>query len=66
MILLSKKLFIEKSWCKGCGICIEFCPTGALGMDGEKVCMKEESKCVLCGLCELRCPDYAIYIQKDN
>ena len=24
---------IYKAWCKGCGICAAFCPTGALARD---------------------------------
>ncbi len=27
------KIDIFKAWCKGCGICVAFCPTGALARD---------------------------------
>ncbi len=62
----NKKLVINQAWCKGCGICVAFCPKGALELVDEKVCMKEGNECILCGMCELRCPDYAIYIEEED
>ncbi len=58
-----KELVIEPSWCKGCGICVAFCPVKALEIVGEKARLKEDNNCVLCGQCEMRCPDYAIYLK---
>lgn len=55
---------INWEWCKGCGICVAFCPKGALIMgDGEKPCWHRPDKCINCGLCELRCPDLAIELR---
>jgi 2-oxoglutarate ferredoxin oxidoreductase subunit delta len=61
-----KVLKIEPAWCKGCGICVAFCPKGALELAGEKVRLKAGGDCVLCGLCEQRCPDYAIYLSDEE
>ena len=61
----NKKLVIDPKWCKGCGICVEFCPKHALGMKHEKVEITDADACIMCGLCELRCPDYAIYIEEE-
>ncbi|MBM7614089.1 4Fe-4S dicluster domain-containing protein [Alkaliphilus hydrothermalis] len=58
-----KKLKIINEWCKGCAICVEYCPKKVLDMDGEKVTIVDLDKCIKCGLCELRCPDYAIYLE---
>lgn len=58
-----KRLVIESNMCKGCGICVAFCPKGALELVNEKVARKEGTDCVACGLCELRCPDYALYLE---
>jgi len=59
-----KELVFEPSWCKGCGICVEFCPKSALELVNEKPRLKEVNECILCGLCEQRCPDYALYIKE--
>ena len=51
------------NWCKGCGLCIEFCPQGVLvlGMDNRPKAIYPE-KCTACLWCELHCPDFAIFI----
>jgi len=54
---------INKEWCKGCGICIAFCPKKVLGYDQDgKVEMLDRENCIKCGQCELRCPDMAIFL----
>lgn len=62
----NKKLVIDPAWCKGCGICAEFCPKKVLKVVHEKIQAVNEEACIKCGLCELRCPDYAIYIEKEG
>ena len=59
-----KELVINREWCKGCGICVAFCPKQALELVNEKVQKAAGSQCILCGQCELRCPDYAIYVEE--
>lgn len=61
---MKHELIIEPDWCKGCGICVAFCPKGALELAGDKVRLKAGGGCVLCGQCEQRCPDYAIYLRE--
>ena len=58
---------IYKDWCKKCGICIAFCPQGALdtGKDGYPE-LKYPEKCKGCDWCEIRCPDFAIVVEKDE
>ncbi len=54
---------INKAWCKGCGICVAFCPKQVLGLDdNEKVGMLDRANCIKCAQCELRCPDFAIFL----
>ena len=54
---------IHKAWCKSCGICVAFCPTGALAKDESGApYVKDPEKCGRCGLCEIRCPDFAITV----
>jgi len=54
-------IVINRDWCKGCGICVAFCPGEALVLDDkEKACWAFPDRCKRCGICEMRCPDIAI------
>ncbi len=54
---------INEAWCKGCGICIAFCPKKVLGFnENGKVSMLDRENCIKCGMCEMRCPDFAIFL----
>ena len=58
------KHIINRDWCKGCGICIHFCPKNVLEYDEDgKACAVRPKDCICCRLCELRCPDLAIEIE---
>jgi 2-oxoglutarate ferredoxin oxidoreductase subunit delta len=58
------KIDIYKAWCKGCGICVAFCPTGVLARDESGYpYVKDIEKCINCGWCEIRCPDFAITVE---
>lgn len=60
----NKKPVINIEWCKGCGICVEFCPEDALVLNEmEKSKLVYPEKCNGCGMCELRCPDLAIELR---
>ena len=61
-----KQHIINREWCKGCGICVEFCPKKVIELDRkEKVTAVYPEKCIACKLCELRCPDLAIEIETE-
>jgi 2-oxoglutarate ferredoxin oxidoreductase subunit delta len=58
---------IDKEWCKGCGICIHFCPKNVLEFDEHgKARAARPEDCIACKLCELRCPDLAIQIIEEQ
>ena len=58
--------------CKGCGFCVEFCPTHVLELStafNEKGYhpphLLNGDKCSGCNLCGMYCPDFAIYGYKE-
>jgi|GEM_PF-227008 len=52
---------IYYEWCKKCGICVAFCPTGTLASrDDGAPYVKHPEKCIHCERCDMLCPDYAI------
>lgn len=65
------KVIVDNERCKGCGICVEFCPKDALEI-GEKlnnsgfyyVRQKEDVECNGCSLCAIMCPDVALEVYK--
>ena len=61
------RVVVYPDWCKGCGICVAFCPKQvlALGPDG-KARVEREQACVNCGFCEPHCPDFAIMVVPEN
>jgi len=62
-----KELRINREWCKGCGICVKFCPVEVLELDNmdKAACLRPDT-CICCGMCELRCPDLAIEVVVDQ
>ncbi len=58
---------IIRQFCKGCRICVDFCPTGTLDLDERfKITVAHPERCIACRMCELRCPDMAIYVEKGS
>lgn len=58
--------------CKGCGLCIEKCPTQViywseeLGFMGTPAVKTRIEGCIVCGLCETVCPEPAIRVERKN
>jgi 2-oxoglutarate ferredoxin oxidoreductase subunit delta len=54
--------------CKGCGFCVEFCPTKVLSLSSaynskgyHPPNVVDAEKCSGCDLCGMYCPDFAIF-----
>jgi 2-oxoglutarate ferredoxin oxidoreductase subunit delta len=53
---------INERYCKGCHICVEFCPTRVFAMKGFTASVINLEACIGCMQCELRCPDFAVKV----
>jgi 2-oxoglutarate ferredoxin oxidoreductase subunit delta len=59
---------VNNERCKGCGFCVEFCPTKVLALSSafnskgyHAPYMVSAEKCSGCDLCGMYCPDFAIF-----
>jgi len=66
-------LTINKDKCKGCSLCVNFCPVKILQLDEHSnaigyrnVICTDEGKCIGCQSCVRMCPDCIIGITKDE
>jgi len=63
-------VYIDGKICKGCQLCIYFCPKKVFEA-GEEVNDKgffipkvaQEEQCIKCKICEYTCPDLAIFVE---
>lgn len=62
----NKVIVTNIDWCKGCAVCVAFCPKKVLEIKNEKIVIARPEDCISCGMCELRCPDSAIYLVGGN
>ena len=60
--------------CKGCELCVNFCPKKVLGIDAaftnakgyHPACVLDGEGCIGCATCALMCPDCCITIFKEE
>ena len=64
---------IDGERCKGCGLCIAFCPEHVLAYSGKTnrnaynvVCLREPEHCIGCAFCAQACPDIAIEVYRER
>ena len=64
------QIHITHARCKGCGLCVEFCPQHILFQAKETnskgyriVNISDIEKCKGCGLCSMYCPEFAIWVK---
>jgi 2-oxoglutarate ferredoxin oxidoreductase subunit delta len=70
---MAYKHFIDAERCKGCGLCVHFCPKNVLEIT-DKVNAKghfpafqaRPEDCIHCAICCTMCPDVAISIVEEQ
>jgi 2-oxoglutarate ferredoxin oxidoreductase subunit delta len=68
---------IDQELCKGCKLCIEFCPKGIIALSNklntrgyhparfaEEKVKKGKRKCTGCSTCAILCPEVAIEVYR--
>ena len=58
--------------CKGCALCVEYCPNGCIQISKDKFTASgallpefvNVEECVACKICANMCPDFAIEVYK--
>ncbi len=65
------KITIDRNKCKGCGLCIEYCPLKMIKMSEEInesgihfAVFEDNGRCTACSICAWVCPDAAIEVYK--
>jgi 2-oxoglutarate ferredoxin oxidoreductase subunit delta len=65
---VSGSVVVTVERCKGCGFCVEFCPSDALKLSEQynskgyhPPVLVSQDLCNGCNICGLLCPDFAIY-----
>lgn len=66
------QVLVNDAWCKGCELCILYCPMQALQLSERFTKrgihppeMVEEHTCNQCRMCELVCPDFALTVVEE-
>ncbi len=64
---------IDGEICKGCGLCVFYCPRDvleigdAMNRKGFTICsVVRPEDCTECKLCEMNCPDLAICVDEEE
>lgn len=62
--LETRPVRVFEEWCKGCGICVSFCPKDVLALSHHgKAYVAHPQRCIQCRLCEQLCPDFAVSVK---
>ena len=70
------QVYLIPDRCKGCELCVQFCPQGVLVTSSEMnakgyhyptILPDKENACINCEFCALICPEFAIFsLPKDG
>ena len=64
------KVTIDETMCKGCGLCVHFCPKQVLAIQKDKINKRgynpahpaHPEQCIGCAMCAQICPESAIEV----
>ena len=69
---MSGYIEIDRELCKGCEICVSFCPKGIISVSGKLNAIgylpaefKKRDECTGCAICALVCPEVAIEVYRE-
>ncbi|MFH1046427.1 MAG: 4Fe-4S binding protein [Candidatus Omnitrophota bacterium] len=60
------RIKIKREKCKACGLCVAYCPKGAIVIDeelnskGVHPAVWKNGECTFCAICALACPECCI------
>ncbi len=67
------KIHVDVAVCKGCGLCIFYCPREVLKLSDRRnqkgytvAEVHDPEDCTGCKLCEISCPDLAIHVENQT
>ncbi len=71
MSVKEHRLTFNNDACKGCGLCVHFCPVKILQLDPSRmnqagyplVSVTDIKKCIGCTFCAMMCPDSVIKVE---
>lgn len=73
MIKIKGAVVVDTEHCKGCGVCVDACPSGVLAMSSEvngkgyAFCIAVNTdSCIGCANCAIMCPDSCITVYKQK
>ncbi len=69
------RITFNSELCKGCGLCVNFCPKKIVELSQNKFNKKGyhpavlieggQEKCIACAICATMCPDTVITVEKE-
>lgn len=70
-VIMKGRVEIDQEYCKGCEICVFFCPKSALSLSDKlnasgymPVIFNDNGECTGCATCALVCPEVAIEVYR--
>ncbi len=64
-------IYIDRERCKGCALCIDFCPKKCIVLSDELnlkgyfvAAFYQDAECNGCGTCAIMCPEVAIEVER--